>query len=86
MQFTSIFSILAVAMTAAALPSAGVAPRTGDVGSCNSQTSNVCCDGVLGCVVTVLGKNCEGSSYCCETTAAQGSLVDVDALKCVKVL
>jgi hypothetical protein len=72
MQFTSLFTILAVAMTASALPSE-VAPRFGDITSCSSQSANVCCDGLASCLITALGKNCEGSSYCCETGAQQVS-------------
>ncbi|KAH6640639.1 hypothetical protein F5144DRAFT_590072 [Chaetomium tenue] len=85
MQFTSLFTILAVAMTASALPSE-VAPRLGGITSCSSQSANVCCNGLASCLVTVVGKNCDGSSYCCETNAVQGGLVNVDALNCVKVL
>jgi hypothetical protein len=86
MQFTSLFTILAVAMTASALPSE-VAPRLGGITSCSSQSANVCCNGLAAdCLVTLLGKNCDGSSYCCETNAVQGGLVNVNALNCVKVL
>ncbi|KAH6851058.1 hypothetical protein B0I37DRAFT_429511 [Chaetomium sp. MPI-CAGE-AT-0009] len=85
MQFTSLFTILAVAMTASALP-AEVAPRLGGITSCSAQSANVCCNGLASCLVTALGKNCDGSSYCCETTAPQGGLVNVNALNCVKLL
>lgn len=79
MQFTSIFTLLAVAMTAAALPSGDmVAARGGGGGEtniCSSQTANVCCNGLaLNCVLTgVLGQTCQGSSYCCANTTPQVS-------------
>ncbi len=71
MQFTSLFTILAVAMTTSALPSPNVAARGGGGGgtiaSCNSIGNQVvCCDEILGCLISV-GKTCDASAYCCET-------------------
>ncbi|AEO71287.1 uncharacterized protein THITE_2123482 [Thermothielavioides terrestris NRRL 8126] len=74
MQFTSIFTVLAVAMTAAALPSAGtVAPRVADNNYYSSETANTCCTGVANCVLQLVGETCSGSAYCCETDAPQVS-------------
>ena len=67
MQFTSLFTILAVAMTASALPSE-VAPRANQIGSCNSQTQNACCDGLAGCLVVIAGSACKGEAYCCDAS------------------
>jgi hypothetical protein len=69
MQYSSIFTILALAMAAAAAPSEK-AVRTGG-GNCNSQTANTCCDGLLNCVVQIAGHNCDGTAWCCDTTAPQ---------------
>jgi hypothetical protein len=74
MQFTSLFTILAVAMTASALPAEQVAPRAANqVASCNNVQSQVCCDGVVGCTLNVLGTTCDGGSYCCDSDAVQVS-------------
>jgi hypothetical protein len=71
MQLSNLFTILAVAMTATALPAAdkseAVAPRTDS--HCNNNQKFVCCNGILGCAVSILGLGCGGQSYCCETTS-----------------
>lgn len=67
MQFTSLFTMLAVAMTASALPSEA-APRGNNVGSCNSIAQNTCCNGLLDCLITVVGETCKGEAYCCDTS------------------
>ncbi|KAK3904908.1 hypothetical protein C8A05DRAFT_13260 [Staphylotrichum tortipilum] len=85
MQFSSLFTLLAVAMTASAVPS-GHGGGSAEINACSSKTANVCCGGLLGCVITLVGKECEGSSYCCDTTAPQGGVIDVNALNCVKLL
>ncbi|KAK4118207.1 hypothetical protein N657DRAFT_685404 [Parathielavia appendiculata] len=91
MQYSSIFTILALAMTAIAAPSEKVVRAGGGdttIGSCNSSNSNVCCTsgllGVLNCIA-VLGKNCEGSAYCCSDKTIQNGVVNLDA-SCVEVL
>jgi hypothetical protein len=71
MQFTSVFTLLAVAMTASALPSE--VARGNNIASCNAASQNVCCNGLLNCVVQVAGKTCNTEAYCCETTAPQVS-------------
>jgi hypothetical protein len=76
MQFSNIFTLLAVAMTATALPAAdnsnAVAPRTG--GSCHTHQKQVCCNGILTCLVTILGASCSGKTYCCETSSGPVSI------------
>ncbi|KAK3390706.1 hypothetical protein B0H63DRAFT_519917 [Podospora didyma] len=97
MQLTNIFTVLAVAMTAAAAP-ADVVARTGGGGGggggtapCSINNQPVCCTSVidiieiLTCSVNVLGGTCAGQSYCCETNAAPGTLVNIQALNCVNV-
>ncbi len=76
MQFKNIVSVLALAMTAAALPAAeSIDPRTNPVQDCsNNDQRPVCCGktllGVLECSVSILGSVCKGTSYCCTTNAA----------------
>jgi len=79
MQFSNIFTVLALAMTAAALPAAenvDLLARTNPIpnppSTCNNNQQNVCCNsllGILGCAVNILGGPCTGSSYCCNTNA-----------------
>lgn len=79
MQFSNVFTVLALAMTAAALPAVenvDVVARTNSnpnpPSTCNNNQKNVCCNsvlGILGCAVNVLGGSCTGSSYCCTTDA-----------------
>lgn len=65
MKFTIVASALAMAVSACATGTGG--GSTG--GSCNANTKQVCCNGLLSCAVQVLGKNCDGSAYCCKTDA-----------------
>lgn len=77
MQFSTVFTILAAAMTASALPSSHLLARgdDGDSTTCSSQSTAVCCDGLAAnCAVTVLAKNCDNSAYCCESNAVQVSI------------
>ncbi|KAL2257141.1 hypothetical protein VTK26DRAFT_603 [Humicola hyalothermophila] len=82
MQFSTIFTALALAMTAAAAPGA-------EITSCSNDNKPVCCNsgllGVLDCTVAALGGQCQGQSYCCETNAAQGAGININALNCVKI-
>ncbi|KAK4095704.1 hypothetical protein N658DRAFT_511838 [Parathielavia hyrcaniae] len=94
MQYSSIFTILALAMTATAAPSEK-AVRHGSsddtIASCNSSTANVCCDGAANCILQIIHvgtKSCTGTAYCCESNVLQGrslTLVNVQA-NCNKVL
>jgi hypothetical protein len=70
MQFTTVFTILAAAMTAAAIPSSRLLARngdsSGDTNVCSSESTAVCCNGIASCLVNVAAKNCDNSAYCCE--------------------
>lgn len=84
MQFSTIFTVLAVAMTAsaAALPGNGGGGDTSVV-SCSSIQQNTCCqktDGLLSvlditCSVNVIGGNCNGQAYCCESDSSGSTAV-----------
>lgn len=73
MQFSTIFTVLAAAMTATALPN--VARSGGDETAVCSSThnNNVCCDGLLNCVLNVVAENCSNDAYCCKSDAVQVS-------------
>ncbi|RSL41879.1 hypothetical protein CEP53_012501 [Fusarium sp. AF-6] len=86
MKFTIVASILAMAATAIAAPTEVEARGGGSAGSCNANAQQVCCNGILSCAVQVLGKNCDGSAYCCETAAPVGTLINVALLNCVDIL
>ncbi|CAJ0540936.1 Ff.00g077990.m01.CDS01 [Fusarium sp. VM40] len=91
MKFATIASVLAMATVAIATPApADIEARTGPGGGkpsvCSSKTKQVCCNGLLNCVVQVLGGSCGGNSYCCKTSAPAGALVNVALLNCVKLL
>ncbi|KAK8023379.1 hypothetical protein PG991_006618 [Apiospora marii] len=89
MQFT-IISTLFLATAAIASPVAAPPPmepadlvvRTGGGGgggdskTCSGDTKQVCCNGLLNCVVQVLGSQCSGG----------GGLININALNCVKLL
>ncbi|KAL2678972.1 hypothetical protein Neosp_009726 [[Neocosmospora] mangrovei] len=82
MKFTIVASALAMAVSTCATGTGG--GSTG--GSCNANTKQICCNGLLSCAVQVLGKNCDGSAYCCKTDAPAGALVNVALLNCVDLL
>ncbi|RGP80773.1 hydrophobin 3 precursor [Fusarium longipes] len=85
MQF-SIVTILAMATAAIAAPAENIEARTNNNPICSAQNNQVCCNGLLSCAVQVLGSNCNGNSYCCETKAPTGVLINIDLLNCVKLL
>ncbi|KAK7991243.1 hypothetical protein PG988_000037 [Apiospora saccharicola] len=59
----------------------------GGAKTCNADTKQVCCNGLLNCVVQVLGSTCSNNgAYCCDTSAGTGSLINIQALNCVKLL
>jgi hypothetical protein len=76
MQFSNLFTILALAMTATALPAAEeadniLAPRTGGgANQCSATNSGnrktVCCNGFLNCVVAINTCNSDQSVWCCK--------------------
>ncbi|KAF2493790.1 hypothetical protein BU16DRAFT_619016 [Lophium mytilinum] len=78
MKPSTVFSILSLALATSAAPNDG--------GSCNGgNNKQVCCTGVLNCVVQVLGSNCDASTYCCSTDATTGAIISINALNCVKL-
>ncbi|KAL2126503.1 hypothetical protein VTI74DRAFT_792 [Chaetomium olivicolor] len=93
MQFTNIIAALALAMTASAIPTYGGNSNPDTSIVCSNNNQPVCCNGgLLGgilCTVAALGGNlggsCEGSSYCCDTSAAPGTFINIQALNCLKV-
>ncbi|KAK7943588.1 uncharacterized protein PG986_012701 [Apiospora aurea] len=64
--------------------------RTGGGGgstkTCSGNTKQTCCNGLLNCVVQVLGSQCSGGVYCCNTSAGTGSIINIQALNCLKLL
>ncbi|PHH76750.1 hypothetical protein CDD80_1236 [Ophiocordyceps camponoti-rufipedis] len=77
-------AIVALAAVATAAPT-DVEPRS-SVNKCNLNTQQkVCCNGLLGCVVQLLGSSCADRAYCCETGAATGGLVNINGLNCVNL-
>ncbi|KAJ4309163.1 hypothetical protein N0V84_011669 [Fusarium piperis] len=86
MKFTTVASVLAMAATAIATPTEVEARGGGSAGPCNANAQQVCCNGLLQCAVQVLGKNCDGSAYCCETAAPVGTLINTALLKSVNIL
>ncbi|KAI0181574.1 hypothetical protein GGR52DRAFT_567793 [Hypoxylon sp. FL1284] len=87
MQFTAITTFFALAAVAIAAPSEIIARNDG---SCTSSVQEqVCCTGVVGvnleCIVQILNPVCTSSTYCCDTSAPDGSLVNIQALNCIKV-
>ncbi|KAG0014475.1 hypothetical protein BGZ82_001744 [Podila clonocystis] len=47
-----------------------------------SGQKQVCCSGLLACLIQVAGSNCNNKAYCCTTSAPVGSLVNVALLNC----
>jgi hypothetical protein len=65
-----IASILCLAVAASAAPAVQV--RTGgSSSSCSTNTKQVCCNGLLNCVVQVISETCSGDVYCCNTGAPE---------------
>ncbi|KAH7179075.1 uncharacterized protein B0J16DRAFT_166450 [Fusarium flagelliforme] len=90
MQFSTLASVLTMAVAAIAAP-ADIEARTGGGNNgnnpvCTAQNNQVCCNGILSCAVQVLGSNCNGDSYCCKSDAPVGAIINVALLNCVKLL
>ncbi|CAM1511939.1 Fc.00g094520.m01.CDS01 [Cosmosporella sp. VM-42] len=83
MKCSAAIAALTMAVAAIAAP-ADIEVRTGS-STCNSNQKQVCCNGILGCAVQVLGVGCSGGSYCCETEAPVGSLINLALLNCVSL-
>ncbi|KAL2016250.1 hypothetical protein VTK56DRAFT_4026 [Thermocarpiscus australiensis] len=93
MQLPSLFTVLAFAMTAAALPCSpddAAPPRTDqhEVEACDNNNQPVCCNGgllgILDCALAIVGGSCDGQSYCCSSNAFQNGVINVN-LGCTKV-
>ncbi|KAM4065505.1 hypothetical protein HRG_004190 [Hirsutella rhossiliensis] len=78
MKYTAAFSVLALAATAIAVPTElearggpGNGGGSGGGGTTCSASGQkqVCCTGLLNCLVAVVGENCNNSAYCCTTDA-----------------
>ncbi|KAI1395484.1 hydrophobin 3 precursor [Hypoxylon fuscum] len=87
MQFKAITTLFTLAAVATAVPTEIQARTGGDGGnSCNnSQQAQVCCNGLLNCLVQVIGSQCTGQAYCCSTTEPTGTLINISALNCVQL-
>ncbi|KAI1058797.1 hypothetical protein LB507_004113, partial [Fusarium sp. FIESC RH6] len=88
MQFSTLASVLTMAVAAIAAPADTLEARTGGGNNavCSAQNKQVCCNGLLSCAVQVLGSNCNGNSYCCKSDAPVGALINVALLNCVDLL
>ncbi len=65
MQFSTIVATLTFALAAVAAPTGGNGGKTAD--QCNANGDHqVCCSG-FGCLIQVLGANCNQQAYCCES-------------------
>eukprot|EP00249_Psilotum_nudum_P027546 c35355_g1_i1 orf=82-348(+) len=88
MQFSKVILTLGLTVCASALPwGGGGQPVTKDTCSASGK-DQVCCNG-LGCLVQVLGSNCDTQSYCCDSGSGDSlGLVNVNvvALNCAKIL
>ncbi|KAJ4035310.1 hypothetical protein NW761_012528 [Fusarium oxysporum] len=95
MKTTALLSALTLAVVAIAAP-AEIEARGrgsgggGSGGTCNSDNhQQVCCNGAglldLACTVGILSTGCNQGTYCCDTKAAAGRLININALNCVNV-
>ncbi|KAL2195932.1 hypothetical protein P885DRAFT_61699 [Corynascus similis CBS 632.67] len=93
MQLTRIFTILAIAMTGSALPTASEAITASDkephkmpgkvsLEYCSkNKLSTVCCnnDLLLGCTIPILAGQCDNNLFCCDlSNQSTGNLIDLD--------
>ncbi|KAL7904249.1 hypothetical protein GGI35DRAFT_463720 [Trichoderma velutinum] len=91
-----ITALLALAATAIAVPTTGGGKGhgggednnggSGGGGTCNTNQVAVCCNGLLGgilCNIGILGNSCSSGSYCCDSNAEQGGLINLNLLNCV---
>ena len=68
MQFTTLVSALAMALMVSAAPADIEARTSGDNSICKAAgDKQVCCNGILDCVVQALGSACTTKSYCCKS-------------------
>ncbi|CAI9630512.1 hypothetical protein GT037_003414 [Alternaria burnsii] len=83
MQQSIFITILSLALAVSAMPAAA----DGGVKCSGGNEKQVCCNNeglvsALSCRVTPLGSNCNGEVKCCNTEAAEGSLVNLQLLNC----
>ncbi|KAL6802697.1 hypothetical protein GGI42DRAFT_324983 [Trichoderma sp. SZMC 28013] len=94
MKYTT--ALLALAATAIAVPTTGGNKGNGSGkdnnggnggdSTCNTNQVAVCCNGLLGgilCNIGILGNSCSSGSYCCDSSAEQGGLINLNLLNCV---
>jgi len=66
MRFSAIISALALGAAAAAVPTEVSAREIAARDECsNSGGSLLCCNGLLNCLLSVLGETCGQETYCC---------------------
>ncbi|GJN79811.1 hypothetical protein VFPFJ_10081 [Purpureocillium lilacinum] len=84
MKYTA--ALLALVATVAAAPAEVESRNGGGGGDCNNNGgTQVCCNGVLDCLVQVVGDSCSNQAYCCQTDAPAGTLLNVALLNCVQL-
>lgn len=74
MKFSVAATTLALAATALAAPSLETRtdpkpPTPPPSSTCSNDSKQVCCDGLLNCLVQVLGGPCDNEVFCCKTDA-----------------
>ncbi|KAK1762505.1 hypothetical protein QBC33DRAFT_574123 [Phialemonium atrogriseum] len=58
----------------------------GGKGSCNADVEKqVCCNGLLSCVVQAVSSGCTNQAYCCKTDSPVGALISISALNCLQL-
>ncbi|UNI23121.1 hypothetical protein JDV02_008959 [Purpureocillium takamizusanense] len=80
MKYTA--ALLALVATVVAAP-ADIESRNS--GSCDNNQTQVCCNVGLTCFAQIIGDSCTGSTYCCETGAPAGTLLNISALNCIQL-
>lgn len=78
---TFIATILSLAVAATAAPAIeerwggnnGNGGKGGSGSKCSANNKQVCCNGILDCVVAALSTTCSGNAYCCNTEAPEAS-------------
>ncbi|KAI5919136.1 hypothetical protein F4810DRAFT_688508 [Camillea tinctor] len=93
MKYTAITAIFALVATMTVASPVEMEARTGTTtpapaSSCSNTQAQVCCSGLLelNCLVQLIGNQCSGQAYCCDTSAAAGSLINIQALNCISLL
>ncbi|KAJ3546283.1 hypothetical protein NM208_g1633 [Fusarium decemcellulare] len=92
MKYSAALATFTMAIAALAAPTeleARTGGGSGGGGSTNTCSSTgqkqVCCNGILACVVQVLGTQCSSDAYCCKTEAPVGTLISINALNCISL-